>query len=241
MNNFIQTLIDYIGGNEIVIILFLLSSIYLIIFEERFKNTFLFPVLLINIFILNPLLFNKLYSWVLFVYIVIAYTVICLLRRVENDIVKNIIFVVLCLVILLFGGNYYHKDHIDRVNLEKMPVGVKEICDVMLSLEKEPRCINDIEFSYYARSYSSSIKQLYGANADGLISDISDDAKKIYEAFENGDMYDVVNYATRKNYNFVITSYDKPIESSILSLMGFEELYNFKDYYRLYYYVGVKR
>ena len=63
----------------------------------------------------------------------------------------------------------------------------------------------------------------------------------IYEAFNSDDMYTVFNYAVRKNYKFVIVSYDKPVEKSITDLLGFSELFTVENCYRLYYYVGVKR
>ena len=241
MISFLNELINYINGNEIIIILYLLALIYLYIFEKQIRNTVVIPILIFNVFLINPLLFNKIYAYMLLVYIVIALAIIYALKRIKNEIIKNVVFVVSCIVLLLLGHNFNYDNFIDRNNLQKLPAGVKEVCDVMLSLEKEPRCINDLDFAYYARTYNSNIKQLYGANIDGKISDISEDSKKIYDAYVGNDMYAILNYATRKNYNFVITSYDKPIESSVLSLMGFEELYNFKDEYRLYYYVGVKR
>ena len=242
MIKFLDQIVAYLTGNELLLILFVASLIYLLLAEKRIRMRIVLPLLGINLLTFNPFFFNKIYFWLLCTYLIITITIIYLLRRINNEIIEHIIFVVLIILIILLGHDLYRdNDMVSSINGEKLPYGVKEVCDIMLSLEKEPRSINDRELAKYIRAYSADIKQLSGVDDNGELVFNSDEIKKVYDAYEEDDMYSVLNYATRKNYNFVVVGYDKKIDSAVLQMMGFEELYSLENAYRLYYYVGVKR
>lgn len=242
MTDYLDKVISYYRGNELPLIVFVLCLIYLLLKEKRIRNRFIFPLYLINITIM-PFIFDIVHGWLLCIHITLGITFICLIRRIGIQHIDIIVTVVLCVLMIVFGKNVYEDKGFAKVkNAEKMPEGIKEICDIMLSLNKEPRCIADPEAAAYLRAYSAKIRQLWGGDVADNQEKLSDGARSVYESYMADDeMYDVFNYAVRKNYHFVIAAYDKKIDQNALNLLGFSELYSVENNYRLYYYGGVER
>lgn len=250
MGIIINLLKDYYYGNEVFVYIALGCLLYLLAFEKEVRKKFVIPMLLIAIVVLNPLLYQyvffKVYMywrffWIFSLHLIIGTTIICLLKRIKYDFLKIFIFVIPCFLIISFGNNSFESDAFEKtISLEKLPYGVVEVCEKMLELEQEPLVVSDLRFSTYARQYSGKIKQLWGRNADGYISDIEKMTFEYFKMFHrSGDFNTVLTYAAQKGYNFAVTEDDREIDLETQLATGFEEVFS-KGEYRLYHYVGTQ-
>ena len=146
-----------------------------------------------------------------------------------------------CFLIIYYGNYYYDTGLFEKtVSPEKLPYGIVEVCEEMLRIEDEPKCVADLYPSCYIREYSGKIKQLYGRNAVGFITSFGGKAKEIYNASHvDGDFYTVFDYCINHGYHFVVTVYNREIDENLCNIMGFKEILTIPDYYHLYYYTGV--
>lgn len=246
----------YYMGNEKFVIIAFFCLLYLLIFEKSIRKKYALPLLIYIFVVINPILYKYVYSrtymywrlfWVFSLHIIIGITVVSLIKRIKNDLAKMLGFAMACLLIVYLGNgivfsNNTLSEYTDVVNIEKLPYEVPIICEKMLELEDEPKCINDLMFSVYARVYSGKIKQLWGRNASNFISILEGEAKEIYEASNvYGDMYYVLSYAAENGYNFVLTETEnRTIIPSIVEMCGFELVLELGDDYHLYHYVGTE-
>ena len=74
MNYLIDNILQYVNGNVIIIVLYVLSLLYLTIFELKIKNKLIIPIIILSILVISLLLFNKLYAWLFLTYIIISLT-----------------------------------------------------------------------------------------------------------------------------------------------------------------------
>lgn len=249
MNEIIELLKSYYLGNEIYVYIALASALYILIFEKKVRNNLILPLLFIALIVLNPYLYQVIFSktyaywrmfWIFSLHLIIGTGFICLMKRLKFVLLQTAIFIVVCYLIIQNGTNVYETDAFEKtISLEKLPDGVVKVCDKILELEEEPLCINDLYFSVCARQYSGKIKQAWGRNADGYISNIGKMTNEYFKMFHNsGDFDPVLNWAVEEGYNIIVIEDDREIDKEICDRYGFEEVYS-RGQYRVYHFVGL--
>ena len=239
---------EYYYENEIVVIVALVSLAYLLIFEKEVRKKYIIPLILEIFIVLNPILYDMVWKkveywrlfWLFSLHLLIGSALICLLKRIKYKLVQFAIFVAICVGICFYGTYLFDYKYEKTISLEKLPYGVVEICEEMLSLEDEPNVIADYHFSCNARQYSGKIKQLWGRNAAGYISQMDETAKQVYDiSYKQGDMYGLLEWASRYGYNFIVTENERIIDKGIAQTWGYKEImvmdgpeYTFHLYYR---------
>lgn len=231
--NAIKSWFNLYYADSIYLTFAVLAFIYLFAHCPELRVKFLMPIALILIVILNPLLyyfvFKDIVYWRLFwmfpTAILIGLAVIKMIRNCSNTIVKVCMLVLFCGFIMIKGTNVFQYGDFTWIQTwEKIPREVQAVCNEILLREEEPQCIMPQTLFCDVRQYSGDIMMMYGRNAHGHISYISQIEKHIYEQLESETPnYDyVLKKASEGDYHFVVTYEDRPIAQEILNTYGYE-------------------
>ena len=216
------------------LILAICAYIYLFVHEEKIRKKMLYPVAMLVFCILNPVLYYKVFKdiiywrlfWLIPDAIMIAYAVTMMVRASKKTMEKIMVLLFVCGVIVIKGTNVYTNGGFTvRQNLEKVSESVVQVCDVMLEMEEEPRCILPGPLLSEARQYSGSIKSAYGRNAFGYILAMPQEQWDIYQEMEKEtpDFDYILGKAVERNYTFVVTYDRHVIEEEILLKYNYYE------------------
>ena len=240
----ILVIIDYLNnyyyGHRKFFLLALFCLAYLFFFEKKLRNKLVIPLIICYGVILNPILYDKVFSlivyrrlfWIFSDVLLVMITIVSLIKKLKEDIYRYFSFALVILIIMNVGNYQYSKS--DRFSetkhLEKLPDNVVEVCEYILSQDIEATCIMDEWVSNYVRQYSADIKLLYGRNATGYISDISDEEKEIFDAIKDENFDVVLSYAKNNGYNFVVLENYEIIYRALLNQYGYYEAFTLGEY-----------
>lgn len=235
----IKALINYLNqyyyGHRKYLLLAVLCGLYLLICEKQIRKKFIIPLSLIVLVVINPILYEKVFVhivyrrlfWLFSDVILVNLTIVSIIKKYGNKLIKVFMFVISCSLIVILGKyQYIHTDMFNpTVSLEKLPKGVVEVCDYLLSVDQHPKCIMDQQISNYVRQYSADISMLFGRDATGYIMPISAEAKQVYDDLMKGRFAKVLQYANDHNYYFLVTEEDTVIDPLILDAYGFKQTF----------------
>lgn len=177
------------NGNNILVIFYLLSLAYLLIFEKKVRMRLAFPAIIITLAILNPITFNLIFpklfyngtSWRAFWMIpevtVIAFAFASLVKRVKHRVFRPMLALFLCGLILLSGPILYTNPNYSFTtsdNYRKIPQEAIDVVDTLLTYEAEPHVVMDQSLMCYTRQVSGHVIQMYGRDAQGYIQHIGE-------------------------------------------------------------------
>lgn len=174
MNHAIVLFREYMGTG-LIVMWFLVSLVYLFLWEERKQIRILFlyvPVLLLLLFF-NPLfsglmtayMGDEIYYrilWLLPVTVVIAYTCVSICGRLSGR--KRGIFTGLALLLTMASGSFiYNNTFFTRAeNLYHVPDSVVHICDAIEIPGREVTAVFPLDMVQYVRQYSPVVCLPYG-------------------------------------------------------------------------------
>lgn len=198
MTDFIKEILQETKGNYYFYV-FPLAIIVLLILLKRRRISFVLPLILITIGIVNPLFYyvwNKLglYAYWRILWIVPIIPVFATLgsainERIDNRWFKIVTTLVFASVLALMGSFVYLGEGgcfvIPATNVSKVPQGVADVADYLLSLKEKPRIIAESSISTYIRQYTGDIDTLYGRDVSGYIFSASSDAREVSNELES--------------------------------------------------------
>ena len=198
MTVFINEILQETKGNFYFFV-FPLTIIALLILLKRRRISFVLPLILITIGIVNPLFYyvwNKLglYAYWRILWIVPIIPVFAALgpainERIGNKWFKIVTTLVFAVVLALMGSFVYlgaeGRFVIPATNASKVPQGVADVADYLLSLKEKPRIIAESSISTYIRQYTGDIDTLYGRDVSGYIFSASSDAREVSNELES--------------------------------------------------------
>ena len=223
----------YADGFYLLMALF--SYIYLFAHCPELRRKFLAPMAVVIALVFNPLLYQYVYSqiiyWCLFwmfpTGLLIALTVVKLVKNSKGVLGKGVVLTALCVLIVTKGANVYTaRGFWETENPEKVPAAVKEVCDIMLELEEEPRCILPETLFADARQYSGAIRPMYGRDVHGYIISSDSMEQRAYLKMESAvpDYSWILQYAGERNCRFIVTYADRPIDEELLRLYKYVQI-----------------
>lgn len=225
---------QYYYGHRKFALLAIFCVIYLFIFEKDVRRKFIWPLFIIVLVVINPILYKYIFNkiiyrrlfWLFSDTLLVGLSFILIIKKINNEKLKQLFFILICFLICMLGEYQFNKKDIfqKKVNNYKLPYGVIEVCDYLLSVDDDPRCIMDGQLYCYVRQVSSNIKLLYGRNIEGYISKASDDARYIYNCFSDGNYGEVLDFANKNSYKFIVTE-NREIDLLILSEYGFKKVF----------------
>ena len=213
----------------------LFSYVYLFVHCPELRKRFLLPMAVVMFLVLNPILYKYVYSriiywrlfWMFPTGILIALAVVKLVKNSDGKWVKLVVLLAMCGLIVVKGTNIYEKIAFTKIqNEQKLPADVKEICDIMLELEENPKCIMPQTLFSDVRQYSGEIRQLYGRDVQDYIIPNWEIERYVFGLMEseNPDYKWILRYAAQEGYSFVVAYKNRSIEVEILSESGYVEL-----------------
>ena len=233
---------DYYAGC-IYLIIALLSAGFLLFADRKRYFKILLPVVILAIIIINPLTYklilHRLVYWrLLWVFpwtLIMGLGVYELIMKTGKVWVKLAVTFAAAVLMMLLGTNVF-ADRELSTNKYRLQQSVADVCETMLEVTPEPRCILPGEMLSYARQYSPDIVPMYGRNAKGFISTASQD---VFDMFDNMETeqpnYEyILNMARSKGYSFVVNKDTKPASEELLRSYGYVLLKNI-DGYNIYY------
>lgn len=231
-------------GDAVFLIAAIMSYVYLFVKSEDLRGKLLYPIGLIMFCVVNPVLykfiFSKIIYWRLFWIfpdaIIIAAASTKLLKNLVKKWQKILFSAAIMLMILVIGKNaFLNADYVMAENWHKIPNEIKEVCDIILEIDDEPRCIMPETLYSDVRQYSGDIEMLYGRNAmDRFIMKSNVASKKVYGELNKEDTdYDYVfAMSSTQNCNFMVL--EETVENEIAGKYGYE-LVGGTDKYYVYY------
>ncbi len=235
------------GGNGILLILFLVSSIYLIVSERDIKKKLLLgiiPLVIMAGFLLpvTKMVYVKLFDdgrdtyyrllWLIPMYVVIGYGLTRALMSIKNKVVMRCILIVSLLVICVSGSCVYVNEYMSVAeNLYHIPQTVIDICDVISPDDDEPRvrAAFPSELVHFVRQYDTDILMPFGREMVALQWDYYN---VVYEVMEKPEIIDAsaLLEATRQTKcEYIVLSDERRINCDLAD-MGLEVVDNIDGY-----------
>jgi len=214
-------------GTGLITVWFLLSVIYLFVFEKRKEIRVMFvyvPILLLAVFF-NPFFAGIVYTiledeiyyrllWLLPVTVVTAYTIINIYDRLKGR--KKLYFIGMAAVLVTVSGSLIYTDpHFHRAeNIYHMPESVVDICDAIEVEGREVTAVFPVELLQYVRQYSGTVCMPYGRE---ITVDRWDNSNDLYDIMES-DVIDagaLASEARNQACVYIVLPDDKKIAGSL--------------------------
>lgn len=244
--------VNFIGGRDGMLhfLLFAAALICCFFLGKQERRKLFWPSVLVFAFFFNPFFYKYVgvrflsgvywrLLWMLPNSFVIAYTLVKLVYRMKKDVLRIAVAVVACVCIVLTGKPIFSGEtYTERENVYELPTAAIEISDFVSQwmLQWKETLIVPNELLCSIRQYSASACLLYGRNAEGFISDIGEDEKKVYEEMskENPDVELITEIARNKNCRFIVfnTSFHQIPED--LTAYGYWRVTVLDDVYAIY-------
>lgn len=221
----LYTIIDnfkiFIGGRAGVLhwLLFGMALAVCIFLGKKQRKLLVYPTVLVFVFFCNPLFYhyigNKFLSgvywrllWMVPVTFLTAYGLTVLIYRFKKQAVRVLAAVLAVVCIAVTGRCMYNETTFTEAeNLYKLPQAAIEVSDVMAAagIDWKVRVVVPNELLCYVRQYRCDIGLLYGRNAGGFISEISNEAKAVYDEMskETPDMEVLTNLCRQQEVIFL--------------------------------------
>lgn len=187
---------NFIGGRSGILhmLMFCIALLACIFWGKKQRRLLFYPTVCVFIFFFNPLFYhyigNKFLSgvywrllWMVPVTFVTAYGLVYLIYRFRNQALRSVAAVAAVFCIIATGKCIYNEvTFTEAENLYKLPQAAIDVADAMAAagIDWKVRAVVPNELFCYVRQYRCDIGLLYGRNAGGFISDISDEAKAVY-------------------------------------------------------------
>lgn len=223
----------YADGFYLVMALF--SYIYLFAHCPELRKKFLAPMALVMFLALNPVLYKYIYSqiiywrlfWMFPTAILTSLAAVKMVKSSQGKIGKGVVLAAICVLIVVNGANVYTERGFGKIaNAYKVPKEVQEICDIMLELEENPRCIVPQTLFSDVRQYAGEIEMAYGRDVQGYIITAPWETLSVWRQVEsiNPDYSVILQYASQENYQIIVAYEDRPIAEELLALYGYVQI-----------------
>ncbi len=221
------------GGNDFLLLLFLISAIYLLIAEKSVKKKimlgiiplvffvgFLFPVtkiVYVAVFDDGSDTYYRL-LWLIPMYVVIAYAACKVVFTLKKAMYQRIAIVAMVSVIAVTGSLVYLSPNITWAeNAYHIPDSVIDICDVIAPEEGMPRvrAAFPSELVHFVRQYDTDILMPYGRE---MVVTQWDYYNPVYEVMEKPEIIDAdaLLEATRETKcSYIILSENRKIDKDL--------------------------
>lgn len=198
-----------------VFVLTVVAIVYLYINCEDMRNKFLIPIVVMMLLIWNPILYKYIFSkvvywrlfWLLPNTILIATALIILFGKQKKIWTRLIIIVGAFLLITTNGVNVFANGGFSIVsNWEKVSQETIDVCEIMLTLDDEPKALIHSSIFNEVRQYAPEIKMMYGRDVHGYIrwSEYMPLCIFYFLEADQVDYYAVMDYVIKEKYNFVV-------------------------------------
>lgn len=222
-------------GDGIFFIVVLAAAVYICVFMRGMIGKLIIPVVVCIVVVANPISFEFVFRhviyWRLFWMvpdgIIIALAGVHLMQRWKHEIVRILIGAGLVAVILLTGTNVYTEAGFGlSANPEKVPQGVVDVAEAILSLDKNPKCIMRDRYLTEIRQVSGDIELLYGRDIFGYIVHSGKVKHQIRDILESDEIlpedYEaILRRAYNLGYDFLVVHISKPIPPEIAGKYGY--------------------
>lgn len=219
-------------GDGTIVITSCIVMLFFLLWPRNFKlkQYFLYPSIVILIFINNPLCiyyivesgllsynrYVRLY-WLLPVTFILAYLCVKLVTKAKNW--RRIVVALICAGIIIYTGSYMftNESYTKMTNLYKLPDDVIEICDFIENdvifggkTMEETRIVAPVIVSSYIHQYNGEIKTLFGRyNNSSVYYDVAQNMMKLLEAPEL-DVKAICDYAHESACDYIVIDDNKP-------------------------------
>lgn len=234
--------------DRVYLLLFLCAMLYIFLTNKKLRNKLVIPMIAIAVIVVNPvlykLIFHKLiywrFFWIFSDVLIISYVLTDLVRKSDKVWVKVLICAFCAGIICLAGVNVFKSGALVKTqNKEHLDANTKSVCDAMLAMNKQPKCVVPLELTWEARQYCGDIEMMYGRNADGFINRVDPACDLVQESIAEGVGFDYVFLmATSHGYPFVVTLSWKQPEEAVAKLYHYEKCFE-NEMYALYYNASV--
>lgn len=235
MSESIRDMINWLKqyyNDKFYIIITIAALIYLFTVKKEHRKALICPLIVIILCIFNPFLYQKFLIgvsywrmfWMIPDAMLIAYVITDIIKRLKPIYGKVIILLSFIVLIVCIGTNMYNRELFCKIqNPQKVSPQTKEICDVILSVDKHPKCIIPDGMYIEARQYNGDIELMYGRNAEGYINELPEKYMYVhYYMWTDSPNYEYVfEAAKRDGYNFVVCNKNKPVPDDILDKYGY--------------------
>jgi len=236
--NSIKNYINDYYGDFVFLLMAIIAFCYLAVTSRELRGKLLFPIGLILFCIINPILYKFVFCniiywrlfWTIPDAIIIALAITKFIRNKKEAILQTILLIVSVVGIILLGNNAFKTSYYTKIdNWYKVPSEVAEVCDIILAIDENPRCIMPEDLFSDVRQYSGDIEMLYGRNVlDKYIINSNEASKGIYLELRNETPdYDYIfgmSYAN--NCNFLVL--EDEVENEILVKYKYEKIASHK-------------
>lgn len=230
--------------DRVYLLLFLCALLYIFLTNKKLRKALVIPLVLIAVIVVNPVLyklvFRKLiywrFFWIFSDVLIISYVITDLIRK-SDKLWAKLIFCGFCAaVIILAGVNVFKSGALVKTqNKEHLDAHTKSVCDAMLAINEQPKCVVPLELAWEARQYCGDIEMMYGRNADGFINRVDPACDLVQESIAEGVGFDYVfTMASVHGYPFVVTLAWKQPKMETAQLYQYEKCFE-DEMYALYY------
>lgn len=207
---------------------------YLFFKYKEDRKKVLYPVLLIVILLLDPVLYIYIYRanrywrffWMIPNCMFISLALVKFIESAKSTVLKVGAGLFFTLLVVLLGTNVFKNGGFERThNWEKVSPATKEICDFILALDDNPRCIMPGGSIFCeTRQYNGDIIQYYGRDAYGYIFAADSTRVSVFKTLEsmNPDYDMVLREANNADMEYIVVDNTKAIGEDCLEKYGFE-------------------
>ena len=224
------------GGNGVLLLLLIASSIYLIVAEKSIKKKIMLGIIPILILIGFLLPFTKIayvaafdegsdtyyrLLWLIPTYVTIAFAACKLIFSFNKSMYQRIALVVVLSFIALTGSLVYASGHVNVAeNLYHIPQHVIDICDEIAPAEGEARvrAAFPSELVHFVRQYDTDILLPFGRE---MIVTQWDYYNPVYEVMEKPEVIDakaLVEATRETKCSYIVLSEERKIDGDLVKM-----------------------
>lgn len=243
--NQMQNWIKQYYPDTIYVCVIVVAAIYLFVCKKEHRKSIIYPIIVILICILNPVIYQKLLRrmvywrmfWMIPDAVLISYAITDIIKRSKPVWIKSILLVTAICGIIITGVRVYNKELFIKIqNLQKVSANTEKVCDTILAMDRNPKCIIPDGMYCEARQYNGDIELMYGRNAEGYINELSERYMLVHFFMQQDepDYEYIFNVAKEDGYNFIVCQKKKAVPGEILEKYGYDRCADAGEYWVYY-------
>lgn len=243
--NQMQNWIKQYYPDIIYVCLIIVAAIYLFVCKKEHRKSLICPIIVILICILNPIIYQKLLSrmvywrmfWMIPDAILISYAITDIIKKCKPVWIKSLLIIAGICGIIITGVRVYNEELFVRTqNLQKVSANTEKVCDTILAIDKNPKCIIPDGMYCEARQYNGDIELMYGRNAEGYINELSERYMLVHFFMQQDepDYEYIFSVAKEDGYDFIACQKKKAVPDEILEKFGYDGCADAGEYWVYY-------
>lgn len=231
-------------------LIFCIALVYCAFQGKNVRRKLFYPSICVLVFFFNPIFYKYIGKvflqgiywrllWMLPIIFTVSYALTDFIYKMNKKFIRLCILTIAIAIIIITGKTIFSREtYTEKQNIYEISDAAIEISDLVQGnlLDWKETVIVPNELLCDMRQYSCAVGLLYGRNAEGFISEIGEDEKKVYNEMskQNPDVTVITQIGKERDCRYIVFNSSYHNIPDDLTTYGYEKVAVIQNQYVVY-------